>query len=66
MLTSNHLMCFTAFKETAMDRSLARIILVDSYMPGRATEVAVSGHTSINGRNGAGRTLELVPVERLP
>lgn len=47
-----------------MDRGLARIILIDSYMPGRATEVTVSGHTSINGRNGAGKTslLRLVPI----
>ena len=47
-----------------MDRGLARIILIDSYMAGRATEISVSGHTSINGRNGAGKTslLRLVPI----
>lgn len=47
-----------------MERGLSRIILIDSYMPGRATEVVVSGHTSINGRNGAGKTslLRLVPI----
>jgi len=47
-----------------MDRGLARIILIDSYMPACAAEVSVSGHTSINGANGAGKTslLRLVPI----
>ncbi len=47
-----------------MEFGLKRIILIDSYVEGRAAELDVSGHMNISGGNGKGKTsfLRLIPV----
>lgn len=47
-----------------MEFGLQKIVLIDSYVEGRASEIDVSGHTNINGDNGIGKTsfLKLVPI----
>ena len=44
--------------------ALNRLILIDSYKPGKLIEVRLDGHTNLNGVNGAGKTtlLRLVPL----
>lgn len=44
--------------------SLNRLILIDSYRKGAKVEIRLSGHTSLNGANGAGKTslLRLIPL----
>ncbi|MBE0362097.1 hypothetical protein PULV_a3892 [Pseudoalteromonas ulvae UL12] len=39
-----------------MEYGLSRIILIDSYLPGRIYEVDVAGHTNILGENNVGKT----------
>lgn len=47
-----------------MEFGLQKIVLIDSYVEGRASEIDVSGHTNISGDNGIGKTsfLKLVPI----
>lgn len=47
-----------------MKFGLRRIILIDSYVEGMASELDVSGHTNISGGNGTGKTsfLRLIPI----
>jgi hypothetical protein len=47
-----------------MEFGLRRIILIDSYVEGMASEIDVSGHTNISGGNGTGKTsfLRLIPI----
>lgn len=47
-----------------MDYGLKRIVLIDSYVEGMASELDVTGHTNISGRNGKGKTsfLRLIPI----
>ncbi|MGZ8982993.1 MAG: ATP-binding protein [Methylotenera sp.] len=46
------------------DFKLLRMILIDSYSQGHAVEIKIDGHTTINGRNAAGKTtlLRLLPI----
>ena len=46
------------------DFQLLRIVIIDSYCPGKKIELKLDGHVSINGRNGAGKTtlLRLIPI----
>jgi len=48
-----------------MEFGLRRIILIDSYVEGMASEIDVSGHTNISGGNGTGKTsfLRLIKVD---
>lgn len=39
-----------------MDYGLTRLILIDSYLPGRIYEIKLDGHTNILGGNAAGKT----------
>ena len=39
-----------------MEYGLSRIILIDSYLPGRIYEVDLAGHTNILGENNVGKT----------
>lgn len=47
-----------------MDFGLKRIVLIDSYVEGMASELDVTGHTNISGGNGKGKTsfLRLIPI----
>jgi hypothetical protein len=47
-----------------MDYQLLRLILIDSYSPGRVVEFPMSGGAVLTGRNGRGKTtlLQLVPI----
>ncbi len=47
-----------------MDFRLLRLILIDSYSPGRVVEFPVVGGAVLTGRNGRGKTslLQLVPI----
>tara|TARA_R110001592_G_scaffold302869_1_gene574853 strand:- start:2878 stop:6555 length:3678 start_codon:yes stop_codon:yes gene_type:complete len=47
-----------------MEYGINRIILIDSFMKGTINEAKLNGHTSISGRNGAGKTsiLQLSPI----
>lgn len=47
-----------------MEFGLRKIVLIDSYVEGRASELDVSGHTNISGANGIGKTsfLKLIPI----
>lgn len=47
-----------------MEFGLQKIVLIDSYVEGRASELDVSGHTNISGANGIGKTsfLKLIPI----
>jgi hypothetical protein len=47
-----------------MDFRLLRLILIDSYSPGRVVEFPVAGGAVLTGRNGRGKTtlLQLVPI----
>lgn len=46
------------------DFQLLKIVIIDSYCPGKKIELKLDGHVSINGRNGAGKTtlLRLIPI----
>jgi hypothetical protein len=48
----------------AEDYRLCRLILIDSYSPGRVVEFPVDGGAVLTGRNGRGKTtlLQLVPI----
>lgn len=48
----------------ANDFHLTRLIFIDSYRPGDIVEIALDGHTNLNGYNGAGKTtlLRLIPL----
>jgi hypothetical protein len=52
------------FQAPAADYRLCRLILIDSYSPGRVVEFPVDGGAVLTGRNGRGKTtlLQLVPV----
>ncbi len=39
-----------------MDYGLSRIILIDSYLPGRSYIIDLNGHTNVMGENGMGKT----------
>ncbi|WP_200388656.1 ATP-binding protein [Thiocapsa imhoffii] len=47
-----------------MDYQLLRLILIDSYSPGRVVEFPLTGGAVLTGRNGRGKTtlLQLVPI----
>ena len=47
-----------------MDYQLLRLILIDSYSPGRVVELPMQGGAVLTGRNGRGKTtlLQLVPI----
>lgn len=47
-----------------MEFGLRKIVLIDSYVEGMASELDVSGHTNISGGNGKGKTtfLRLIPI----
>ena len=47
-----------------MDFQLLRLILIDSYSPGRVVEFPVDGGAVLTGRNGRGKTtlLQLIPI----
>lgn len=47
-----------------MDYQLQRLILIDSYSPGRVVEFPMDGGAVLTGRNGRGKTtlLQLVPI----
>jgi len=47
-----------------MDYRLQRLILIDSYSPGRVVEFPLEGGAVLTGRNGRGKTtlLQLVPI----
>ena len=47
-----------------MDYKLCRLILIDSYSPGRVVEFPLEGGAVLTGRNGRGKTtlLQLVPI----
>lgn len=47
-----------------MDFQLQRLILIDSYSPGRVVEFPLTGGAVLTGRNGRGKTslLQLIPV----
>ena len=50
--------------ESDIDFQLLRMIIIDSYCPGKKVEMRLDGHVSINGSNGAGKTtlLRLIPI----
>jgi lambda repressor-like predicted transcriptional regulator len=47
-----------------MDYRLLKLILIDSYSPGRVVELPVDGGAVLTGRNGRGKTtlLQLIPI----
>jgi hypothetical protein len=47
-----------------MDYQLLRLILIDSYSPGRVVELPMDGGAVLTGRNGRGKTtlLQLIPI----
>jgi hypothetical protein len=47
-----------------MEFQLTRLILIDSYCPGKIGEIELGSHITINGTNGAGKTtlLRLLPM----
>lgn len=49
---------------SSADYRLLRLVLIDSYSPGRVVEFPVDGGAVLTGRNGRGKTtlLQLVPI----